>query len=168
MKDRVIAALGISVALLLVCTAPTFADEPLPEDDLALAQRYAPVFYFHPDEVFLPQPVGVMVEQARLRQSRPMWFDVNVLLSLTVPDLLDLESDESHFLDVWYGDGGSSAYSNYSAHQAYYQATLSPRAGGPHLRGADRTGAQLAGRGHRRTARGHRGARPSADRAPSR
>jgi RsiW-degrading membrane proteinase PrsW (M82 family) len=131
MRDRVIIALSMMVALLLACGAPTFADEPFPEDDLALAQRYAPVFYFHPDEVFLPQPVDVIVEQARLRQSRPMWFDINILVSLTVPDLLKLESDTSYFLDVWYGDGGSSAYANYSAHQAYYQAMLSPHAGGP-------------------------------------
>ena len=131
MRGRVIIALSMVVALLLACGAPTFADEPFPEDDLALAQRYAPVFYFHPDEVFLPQPVDVIVQQARLRQSRPMWFDINILASLTVPDLLKLESDASYFLDVWYGDGGSSAYANYSAHQAYYQAMLSPHAGGP-------------------------------------
>jgi RsiW-degrading membrane proteinase PrsW (M82 family) len=117
--------------MLLTCTEPIRADTLPPEDDLALAQRYAPVLYFHPDEVFRPQPVEVIVEQARLRQSRRLWFDTNVLLSLGVPDLLRLRSDESYFLDVWYGDGGSSAYTNYSAHQAYYRAVLSPDAGGP-------------------------------------
>ena len=84
MRERVIVALGISAALLLACTTPTFAEEPSPEDDLALAQRFAPVFYFHPDEVFLPQPVDVIVEQARLRQSRPMWFDIIELYTKSV------------------------------------------------------------------------------------
>jgi RsiW-degrading membrane proteinase PrsW (M82 family) len=131
MRKRAFFVLSVLAAMLLACIAPIWADDPLPEGDLALALRYAPVLYFHPDEVFRPQPVEVIVEQARLRQSRRLLFDTNVLLSLGVPDLLDLETDESHFLDVWYGDGGSSAYTNYSAHQAYYRALLSPDAGGP-------------------------------------
>jgi len=121
-----------SVVMVLAWVVPVLAGAPpLPGSDVELAQRYAPVLYFHPAEIFRPQPVDVIVEQARLRQSRRLWFDVNVLLSLDVPDLLHLESDESHFLDVWYGDDGSSAYTNYSAHQAYYEALLSPEVGGP-------------------------------------
>jgi RsiW-degrading membrane proteinase PrsW (M82 family) len=131
MRRQFLFVLSVLAAMLLACTEPIRADTLPPEDDLALAQRYAPVLYFHPDEVFRPQPVEVIVEQARLRQSRRLWFDTNVLLSLGVPDLLRLRSDESYFLDVWYGDGGSSAYTNYSAHQAYYRAVLSPDAGGP-------------------------------------
>jgi len=119
------------VLLLLTFSSPLAAVAPPAESDEELARRYAPVFYFHSDELFRPQPVDVIVEQARLRQSRRLWFDVNVLLHLDVPDLLDLESDESHFLDVWYGDRGSSAYTNYSAHRAYYEGVLSPEAGGP-------------------------------------
>ncbi len=118
-------------AALLACATPVLADDPPPEDDLALAERYAPVLYFHPAEVFFPQPVDVIVDQARLRQARRLWFGVNVLLHLDVPELLHLPSDGSYFLDVWFGDNGSSAYTNYSAHQAYYQAVLSPQAGGP-------------------------------------
>jgi protease PrsW len=119
------------IVVVLACAIPALAEEPLSEDDLELAQRYAPVFYFHPDEIFRPQPVEVIVEQARLRRSRQLWFDANVLLSLSVPDLLALDSDEGNFLDVWYGDDGSSAYTNYSAHRLYYEAVLSPEAGGP-------------------------------------
>lgn len=129
MKSRKLAVLV--VATLLVWTAPVLADDPLPGSDAELAQRYAPVFYFHSTEVFRPQPVDVIVKQARLRQSRQLWFDVNILLRLDVLDLFNLESDESHFLDVWYGDEGGSAYTNYTAHQAYYEAVLSPDAGGP-------------------------------------
>jgi len=129
-KQRfVLAALA---AILLAFASPALADElPPAGSDAELARRYAPVFYFHPAEIFRPQPVDVVVQQARLRQSRKLWFDVNLLLSLDVLDLFDLESDESHFLDVWYGDDGSSACANYSAHQSYYQAVLSPEAGGP-------------------------------------
>jgi len=125
----VMMAFGVMV---LASAVPVLAGAPPPpESDVELAQRYAPVLYFHPAEIFRPQPVEVIVGQARLRQSRRLWFDVNFLLSLDALDLLDLESDESHFLDVWYGDDGSSAYTNYSAHQAYYEEVLSPEVGGP-------------------------------------
>ncbi len=130
-KNPVSAIIALAL-VLLACAVPVLADDPPPpESDAELARRYAPVFYFHLAEIFRPQPVDVIVEQARLRQSRRLWFDVNILLSLDVFDLFDLESDESHFLDVWYGDDGGSAYTNYSAHQAYYEAVLSPEAGGP-------------------------------------
>ncbi len=124
--------LTIALAVVLLAWAvPVLADAPLPESDAELARRYAPVFYFHAAEIFRPQPVDVIVERARLRQTRRLWFDVNVLLRLDVLDLFDFETDESHFLDVWYGDDGSSKYTNYSAHQAFYEAMLSPEAGGP-------------------------------------
>ncbi|MFQ6101040.1 MAG: PrsW family glutamic-type intramembrane protease [Anaerolineae bacterium] len=126
-----LATLVVLAVVLLAWAVPVLADDPLPESDAELAQRYAPVLYFHPAEIFRPQPVDVIVRQARLRQSRRLWFDVNVLLSLDVLDLFDLKSDGSYFLDVWYGDDGRSAYTNYSAHRAYYQAVLSPEAGGP-------------------------------------
>jgi RsiW-degrading membrane proteinase PrsW (M82 family) len=131
MRARGLAVAVVCAAVLAAGAVPALADGPTPPGDAELARRYAPVFYFHPAEIFRPQPVDVIVQQARLRQSRRLWFDVNVLLSLDVHDLFDLESDESHFLDVWYGDDGSSAYTNYSAHQAYYEAVLSPGAGGP-------------------------------------
>lgn len=61
---------AVALALLLLAWAvPVLADEPLPESDEELARRYAPVLYFHPAEVFRPQPVEVIVERARLRQS---------------------------------------------------------------------------------------------------
>ena len=130
-KNPVSAVIALAL-VFLACAVPVMAgDPPPPESDAELARRYAPVFYFHPAEIFRPQPVDVIVEQARLRQGHRLWFDVNVLLSLDVFDLFDLESDESHFLDVWYGDDGGSAYTNYSAHQAYYEAVLSLEAGGP-------------------------------------
>jgi RsiW-degrading membrane proteinase PrsW (M82 family) len=121
---------GLSIVVLLACAVPSLAGKSLPGDDLELARCYAPVFYFHPDEIFRPQPVEVIIEQARLRQSRRLWFDANVLLSLDAPALLGVETDGDHFLDVWYGDSGSSTYTNYSAHQLYYEAVLSPDAGG--------------------------------------
>jgi RsiW-degrading membrane proteinase PrsW (M82 family) len=120
----------VAAATLLLTATPVLADDAAPESDLELAKSYAPVLYFHPQEIFRPQPVNVIVEQARLRRSRRLWFDSNVLLTLDVLDLLDFESDERHFLDVWYGDEGGSAYTNYSAHQAFYEAVLSPAVGG--------------------------------------
>jgi len=136
MRGRGLVIAIVMAAVLLPWAAPALAADPPPQSpdwnpEAELAQRYAPVFYFHPAEIFRPQPVNVIVDRARLRQTRRLWFDVNVLLRLDVLDLFDFEGDESHFLDVWYGDEGSSAYTNYSAHQAYYQAVLSPEAGGP-------------------------------------
>jgi RsiW-degrading membrane proteinase PrsW (M82 family) len=131
MKKHPLLFAFVLVAALVLVSSALAQDPPPDESDLALAQRYAPVFYFHPDEIFRPQTVDVIVEQARLRESRRLWFDANVLLSLDVRDLLGIESGENHFLDVWYGDSGGSAYTNYSAHRAYYEAILSPEAGGP-------------------------------------
>ncbi len=101
-----------------------------PEEDLSLARRFAPVLYFHPDEPFRPQPVEVLVGQARLRQARAGWFDINVLNDPTLRDLCRYDGPE-YFLDVWYGDEGTSDYKNYSAHRTFYEAHLSPDTGGP-------------------------------------
>jgi len=126
---------AVLVAVLLAGAGTALAADSSPDallaDDLELARRYAPVLYFHPDELFRPQPAEVIVHQARLRQNRRLWFDVNVLLRLDVPDLLDLPTDDHYFLDVWFGDEGSSSGGNYTAQRAYYQALLSPEAGGP-------------------------------------
>ena len=120
----------IFLVTLLATASPVLADGTPPESDVALVKRYAPVLYFHEREVFYPQPVEVIVRQARLRRSRRLWFDTNVLLALDPLDLLQVQSDRTHFLDIWYGYEGGSAYTDYSAHRAFYRATLSPRAGG--------------------------------------
>ncbi|NLE45423.1 MAG: PrsW family intramembrane metalloprotease [Chloroflexi bacterium] len=129
---RYLSAVLLAGALLLLHFTPVFADGSIVGDrDDELARRYVPVFYFHPDEVFRPQPVDVILQNARLRQSRRLWFDVNVLLSLDPLDLWQIDTDPTFFLDVWYGDDGRSAFTNYTSHQTYYQQTLSPHAGGP-------------------------------------
>ncbi|HEY75502.1 MAG TPA: PrsW family intramembrane metalloprotease [Thermoflexia bacterium] len=119
--------------LVLIRGTPSAAlaegGEP-PGADVSLAHRFVPVLYFHPDEPFRPQPVEVLVGQARLRQTRTGWFDVNVLNDPTLRDLCRFRGPE-YFLDVWYGDEGTSDYKNYSAHRAYYKAHLSPDSGGP-------------------------------------
>jgi RsiW-degrading membrane proteinase PrsW (M82 family) len=121
----------VILAMLLLIATPALAAPDPPPEDVELAERYAPVLYFHPQEIFRPQTVDVIVSQARLRQRRRLWFDANVLLQLDALDLFDLESDRRHFLDLWYDEQGGSAYANYSAHRAYYEAFLSPEAGGP-------------------------------------
>jgi len=100
------------------------------EADLDLAQRYVPVFYFHPDEVYFPQPVEVLLGLSRLRQDVHLWFDATIMNPATFQGLYGLPSDASYFLDQWFGDTGSSELTNYSSHQAIYESTLSPRAGG--------------------------------------
>jgi hypothetical protein len=121
----------LALTILVVTTLMTpieavlAQDEP-PVEDTELARLYAPVLYFHPAELFRPQSVDVMVNTARLRQARRNWFDVNVLLHVSISDLFDCDDD-----DAWYGDEGASDYKNYSAHHTYYQAVLSPEAGGP-------------------------------------
>ena len=102
-----------------------------PQADLELARRYAPVLYFHPDEIYHPQPVEVALGVSRLRQSRQMWFDTTILSSVTSNDLFSIPSDDTYFLDQWFGDTGSSEYANTSAHHEIYASRLSPHAGGP-------------------------------------
>ena len=87
--------------------------------DLELAQRYVPVLYFHPDEIYYPQPVDVVLGISRLRQSRLMWFDTTILNHSTMQDLFTKPSDETWFLDQWLGDTGSSEYANYSTHSLH-------------------------------------------------
>ena len=109
---------------------PVAAGDLPPGEDLSLARQFAPVLYFHPDELFRPQPVEVLIDQARLRRTRAGWFDVNVINDPTPRDLCRYAGPE-YFLDVWYGDDGSSDYKNYSAHRTFYTTHLSPEAGGP-------------------------------------
>jgi protease PrsW len=99
-------------------------------EDRALAERYAPVLYFHPDEIFCPQPVDVMLSTARLQQARSLWPDVRLLNQVATADLEPYD-DSSYYLNAWFRDEVSSDYKNYSAHRAYYRSTLSPDAGGP-------------------------------------
>jgi len=100
------------------------------QDDQALVDRFAPVLYFHPGELFRPQSVDVLVDIARLRQIRPTWLDINILNEVSLVDLLEYNSAD-FALDAWLGDEGTSDYKNYTAHQEYYQNVLSPTAGGP-------------------------------------
>jgi hypothetical protein len=101
------------------------------EADLELAQLYAPVFYFHPDEIYFPQPVDVVLGITRVRQDVHLWLDTTVMNLFTVQSLFTIPSDETYFLDQWFGDTGSSELTNYSTHQAIYESTISPRVGGP-------------------------------------
>ena len=128
---RIVLLLAIIPLLLLALTNNTaLAQGSSPQEDLELAKRYAPVLYFHQDELFRPQSVDVIVQTARLRQDVRYWFDVNVLNKVVIQDLVTYH-DASYVLDVWYGDSGASDYKNYSAHRAYYEAFLSPEVGGP-------------------------------------
>jgi hypothetical protein len=99
-------------------------------EEQALAERYVPVLYFHPAELYRPQPVEVMIGSSRLRQARPYRVDSTVLRRVTNPDLARY-SDESYSLDFWLGDQVSSDHRNYSAHRGFYASTLSPDAGRP-------------------------------------
>ncbi|HSB65604.1 MAG TPA: PrsW family glutamic-type intramembrane protease [Anaerolineales bacterium] len=125
----------VSAGLSQVASAQSVPN-PLPTEDmyaadLALARQYVPVFYFHPDEIYLPQPVDVVMGLARIRQSKHLWFDTTLLNNFTARDLFTISSDSTFFLDQWFGDSGSSEYANYSSHRAIYQTRLGPDAGGP-------------------------------------
>ncbi len=115
----------ITVLFIPFWVKPTFAQE----DAQAMLEKFAPALYFHPSEIFRPQPVDVLVENARLRQNRSFWFDSNILAKVSIPDLFSYR-DESFFLDAWYGDEELSDSNNYSFHRLYYETTLRPEVGG--------------------------------------
>ncbi len=121
---------GLMLWLFLLLGLGTVQVQAQADDDARLLERYAPVFYFHPEEYFRPQPTEVMLPEARLRRQTPLWFDVNILARLKLEDFLRLPPEKDLFLDVWYGSEGGSA-TDYTAHRSYYQALLSPEAGGP-------------------------------------
>ena len=122
---------GFVVVGIMTWAGAVFAQSEVPAQDAVLARMYTPVLYFHPAEVFRPQPVDVMVDSARLRQRHRYWVsDINVLSHVSIADLVGYK-DASYALDAWYGDEGASDYTNYTAHRVYYQAVLSPEAAGP-------------------------------------
>jgi len=67
MRERGLAVAVVAAVALSAWAGPVFAGAapPLP-GDAELARRYAPVLYFHPAEIFRPQPVDVIVERADL------------------------------------------------------------------------------------------------------
>ncbi len=111
-------------------TVPAEAQEGPEATDQELAEKFAPILYFHEAEIFRPQSVDVLIGTAQLRQAVQIWFEANVLDEVSVEDLPEFQ-DESYALDAWYGDSGSSDYRNYSAHRARYLSLLGPEAGGP-------------------------------------
>jgi len=123
--------LALLLFFLFLQTSGAFAETGVDSIlDETLARKYAPVLYFHPDELFRPQSVEVLVNSARLRAQRRFWFDVNVLLDVTIADFLDYQ-DRDFFLDAWYGSEGISEYKNYTYHREIYRDKLGPDAGGP-------------------------------------
>ncbi len=121
---------AVIVSSLLLPTATALAGSLSPADLEGLIEDYRPVLYFHPDEIFRPQPVDVLLQTARLRQIRGALPDANVLSTISL-NALPTYQDISYYLDVWLGDEGSSDARNYSALRDYYLAGLSPEAGGP-------------------------------------
>jgi len=110
--------------IFLLPTSLVFAQNDTNETQ-ALLEKYAPALYFHPTELFRPQPVDVLVNNARLRQIRAFWFDTNILSNVAISDLFAYQ-DDSYFLDAWYGDEELSDSRNYSFHRFYYETVLRP------------------------------------------
>jgi RsiW-degrading membrane proteinase PrsW (M82 family) len=136
LKMAVAAWLAPALASLICSAQPALAEGVAPAgswmQDRDLAEMYAPVLYFHPDELFRPQPVDVLIGTARLQRERSFWPDLRLLLHVTTSDLLRYV-DSRCYLNAWLGDEASSDYKSYSAHRAFYQSTLSPDAGGPSM-----------------------------------
>ncbi|MGD2159176.1 MAG: hypothetical protein PVG32_20030, partial [Anaerolineales bacterium] len=129
-KARTLIPMLILVAVCLIAPVNTAYAKYRSLSDQELAQKFAPVLYFHPAEIFRPQPVDVLVNTARLREQRRFWFDINVLPNVSISDLFNYRA-ENFFLDAWNSSEGSSDSMNYSSHRTYYQNALSPEAGGP-------------------------------------
>ena len=110
---RLVVCLFITVGFLLPASA-ALADSPSPDDIQALIGEYAPVLYFHSDEIFRPQPVEVLLNTARMRQTRGTFPDTNVLSNVSLSALPAFQ-DVSYYLDAWLGDNGTSNSRNYSA-----------------------------------------------------
>lgn len=130
LATAIAACMLLMLAVLLPAEAASARDEP-PVDKLQdLVEQYAPVLYFHPDELFRPQTVDVLLNTAQLRQSRKTLPDMTVLASISQHDLPAFQNT-SYYLDIWLGDNGASDARNYSALRDYYLTTLSPLIGGP-------------------------------------
>ena len=87
------------------------------QQDLDLAETYAPFLYFHEKERYRPQPIEVMLDHARLRQT-VAGLEVTTLETVTADDLAAAPADA--YLDLWYGQDDTSGYLNYTAHGSFY------------------------------------------------
>ena len=65
--------------MVLLSSGTVSALDESPNDDQELVDKYSPVLYFHPSEIFRPQSVDVLINTARLRESRDFSFDINLL-----------------------------------------------------------------------------------------
>ena len=127
---RVKFRLGASLVVYLFITVgfilptPTALADLLTAGDIqALIGEYAPVLYFHPDEIFRPQTVEVLLKTARLRRPGTP-FPTPRVDQCSLRALPGFQ-DASYYLDVWLGDTGSSDSRNYTALRDLYLAALS-------------------------------------------
>ncbi len=88
-----------------------------PPTDLELATTYAPLLYFHERERYRPQPIEVMLDHARLRQTIS-GVEATIRDQVTLDDLTTAPADA--YIDLWYGQDDTSGYLNYTAHGSYY------------------------------------------------
>jgi RsiW-degrading membrane proteinase PrsW (M82 family) len=85
--------------------------------DAELAATYAPLLYFHENERYRPQPIEVMLDRARLRQTIA-GVEATIMDTITAGDLADAPPDS--YIDLWYGQDYTSGYLNYTAHGSVY------------------------------------------------
>jgi RsiW-degrading membrane proteinase PrsW (M82 family) len=104
-------------ASLITHHASLITDHSSLTTDLELAATYAPVLYFHAKERYRPQPIEVMLDHARLRQTIS-GVEATVRDEVTIDDLATAPADA--YLDLWYGNDTTSGYLNYTAHGWYY------------------------------------------------
>ena len=119
---------GLMISILGVVYPARAQVNPL--SDQELVEKYAPVLYFHPIEFYRPQRVDAFLRNARLRQARTLWFDINVIPKVSMADLPGFKT-MAFFLDAWYGSEFISDSKNYSYQREYYADHLSPQVGGP-------------------------------------
>ena len=85
--------------------------------DAELATTYAPALYFHENERYRPQPIEVMLDRARLRQTIA-GVEATIKDTVIAGDLADAPPDS--YVDLWYGQDYTSGYLNYTAHGYIY------------------------------------------------
>ena len=87
-KFLVLSTFFLMVLIFTGATGDVSAEGAPKTEDQELAEKFAPVLYFHKDELFRPQPVDVILNTARLRQDINFWFDINILNEVSTSDLV--------------------------------------------------------------------------------
>jgi len=93
-----------------------------------LAEKFSPILYLHPEEVYEPKDVRIMIENSDLRR-KPEMTKAIAVSPLTATYLYNLPNSENYYLDLWQilGSGADGYAKRYNEIKDNYLTTVYAR-----------------------------------------